>query len=290
MPRRIDILGAVVAVGLGLLLVPSAQATFHVVQIREVYPGSAANPLSEYVELQMWSGGENLVGGHFARAYDAAGAAVATSTFPADVPRGSNQSTMLLATPEAEAEFGIVADAPLAPAGQLSPGGGAVCWEGIDCVSWGAFAGTLPSPTGAAAAPPGIPDGMALRRSISRGCSSLLDFADDRDRSAADFSLASPAPRPNSVVPSERHCPQTVLRLKPARRTSDRTPTFRFSSSGASGFQCKLDGRRFRPCRSPFTTASLSLGPHRFRVRAIGSRGNADPTPASHRFRVVGRG
>jgi len=273
---------------LGLALVPSAQATFHIVQIREVYPGSAANPQSEYVELQMWASGENLVGGHFLRSYDAAGAAVATSTMPSNLPNGANQSTFLLATPQAEAEFGIVADAPLAPAGQLSLSGGAVCWEGIDCVDWGAFAGPLPSPVGAPAAPAGIPDGKALRRSITRGCSSLLDFEDDRNRSAADFGLATPSPRPNSVAPIERRCPQTVLRLKPARRTSDRTPTFRFGATGsASRFQCKLDGGRFRSCRSPFTTRPLSLGRHRFRVRAIGPQSNPDPSPASYRFRLV---
>ncbi|HET8813551.1 MAG TPA: hypothetical protein VFM51_01175 [Solirubrobacterales bacterium] len=276
---------------LGLALAPSAQATFHIVQIREVYPGSAANPQSEYVELQMWQSGENLVGGHFLRGYDAAGTALATSTMPSNVPNGANQSTFLLATPQAEAQFGIAADASLAPAGQLSPSGGAVCWEGIDCVAWGAFAGTLPSPTGAPAVPAGIPDGKALRRSIARGCSSLLDFEDDRDRSAADFATASPAPRPNSVAPIERRCPQTILRLTPAKRTGDRTPTFRFNArGGASRFQCKLDRGPFRSCRSPSTTRPLALGPHRFRVRAIGSQGNADPSPASYRFRVIRRG
>jgi hypothetical protein len=113
---------------------PAASATFHLMQIREVYPGSIANPGSEYVELQMWAEGQNHVEGHVLRTYDAAGAVTGTDTFPADVAHSANQSTMVLATPEAEAQFSLAADAPLAPSGQLDPSGGAVCWENLDCV------------------------------------------------------------------------------------------------------------------------------------------------------------
>lgn len=287
------------------LHVAPAAATFHLMQVREVYPGSAASPDAEYVELQMWSGGQNHVGGHFLRSYDAAGAVVATSAFPADVANGANQSTLLLATPQAEAQFGVLADAALSPAGQLSPAGGAVCWETIDCVSWGNFSGALPSPAGTPAASAGIPDGMALRRSIARGCATALDPADDENDSAADFEAVFPAPRPNAVAPSERPCtavgggggspspaeegaPQTLLRRKPPKRTGDRTPTFRFAAAGdAAFFQCRLDRKRFRRCRSPFTSRRLDLGAHRFQVRAVGPGGQADPTPAAYRFRVV---
>jgi len=284
-----------------------ALATFHLVKVREVYPGSAANPDAEYVELQMYSGGQNLVGGHVVRAYDASGTAVGTSAFSGNLAGDANQSTMLLATPQAEAEFGVVADAPLSPAGQLSPLGGAVCWETIDCVSWGSFAGTLPTPAGSPAAPGGIPDGMALRRSIGRGCATALDPPDDSDQSQADFEAVFPAPRPNAVAPSEKTCtgpggggagppaddhgaPQTTLRGKPSKRTRDRTPSFRFGSSEAgSRFECRLDRKRFRSCRSPFTVRRLAFGPHRFQVRAVGHDGVKDPTPAAYRFKVVPR-
>jgi hypothetical protein len=284
-----------------------ALATFHLVQVREVYPGSAANPDAEYVELQMWSGAQNFVGGHFARSFDADSAPVATSTFPGNVANGANQSTLLLATPQAEAEFGFLADAPLAPAGQLSPAGGAVCWEAIDCLSWGTLKGSLPSPAGTPAAPGGIPDGMALRRSIARGCATALESADDSDQSLADFESVFPAPRPNSVPPTEKSCaragvggagspsedhhaPQTTLRRKPPKRTRDRTPTFRFASNEQDAtFECKLDRKRFRPCRSPFTADRLAFATHSFRVRAVGQDGAKDPTPAAYRFRVVRR-
>lgn len=287
----------------GLHAAPAA-ATFHLIQVREIYAGSAANPTSQYVELQMWRSGQNFAAGHFLRSYDAGGGVIATSTFPADVPSGANQSTLVLATPAAEAEFGIAADAALA--GQLSPAAGAVCWETIDCVAWGGFSGAaLPSPAGSPAAPGGIPAGMALRRSLARGCATTLDAEDDRDDSATDFEVVFPAPRPNSVAPTEQPCagagggsgspsqgedkPQTTLRHKPPKRTADRTPSFRFTSDGEGArFECKLDRRRYRPCHSPFTTKRLALGPHRFQVRAV-DHGLKDPTPASCRFTVVRR-
>jgi hypothetical protein len=283
---------------------PAASATFHLISIREVYPGSLANPGSEYVELQMWADDQNHVAGHVLRTYDAAGAVTGTDSFPADVPRGANQSTIVLATPQAEAEFGFLGDAAISPSGRLDPSGGAVCWESIDCVAWGSFSGSLPSPTSPSVA---IADGMALRRSIATGCASLLEPTDDHD-SSADFSPAFPGPRPNSVPPSERACgaaggggpgggtpgpggrnaPQTSLRGKPPKRSGDRTPSFRFSADEAgAGFECAIDRRRFRPCRSPFTSKPLAPGRHRFRVRAHDGSGQTDPSPASYSFVVL---
>jgi hypothetical protein len=285
----------------------TAPATFHEVSIREVYAGTSE---SQYVELQMWAAGQNLVGGHVLKAYSAAGALTSTNTFASDVPNGANQSTILLATPGAEAEFGITADTGLA-AGSLEAGGGAVCWETLDCVAWGSFAsfvGNAPSPVGSPAAP--IPVGMALRRTITPGCATLLEPTDDHDNSAADFSAVFPAPHPNSVAPTERRCPgsaespfgvvpgggtkkgapQTTLRGKPGKKIRDRTPTFRFASNeSGSTFQCRLDGRPFRSCRSPFTSKPLALGRHTFKVRARDGSGKLDPSPASYGFKVVAR-
>lgn len=300
--------------------VAPASATFHLMQIREIYPGSAAAPEADYVELQMWASGQNHVEGHVLRSYDAAGNVTATATFAHDVAGSANQSTLLLATPQAEAQFGVVADAPLAAG--LSPAGGAVCWEAIDCVSWGSFSGTLPSPAGTPAASSGILDGMALRHSISRGCATLLEPIDDNDNSAEDFAAVSPLPRPNSLPPTEQPCGssgsgggsggsgggagggaggagggagadgslETFLRHKPSRRTHDSSPTFRFAASDdGARFECKLDGKRYRGCRSPFTTRPLRPGKHRFLVRAR-SGDEVDPTPASWRFRVLSAG
>jgi hypothetical protein len=290
---------------LGLALAaPPASATFHEMSIREIYAGSAEHPNAEYVELQMWRSGQNFVGGHDLLAYGPAGSPK-ENLLASNVSGDANQSTILIATPEAAEQFGITADETLSPANQLDPSGSAVCWEEIDCVSWGSFGGSLPSPAGNPAA--AIPDGMALRRTIAPGCATLLEPTDDRDNSAADLSLVSPAPRPNSTAPSERACgaaggpneggpggtggrgaPQTILKRKPPHRTTDRTPTFRFGADEAgSTFQCKLDGKPFRSCRSPFTTRKLALGPHTFKVRARDESGKLDPTPATYRFRVA---
>jgi hypothetical protein len=278
--------------------------------IREIYPGSLAQPDAEYVELQMWSPGQNLVGGHSLKTYSASGVLVSTTTFASDVPGGANQSTILLATPAAESEFRVVPDAAMAP-GQLSPSGGAACWaETIDCVSWGSFSGSLTSPAGSPATPAGIPDGMALRRTISAGCATLLEPTDDRDNSAADFSPVFPGPRPNSVAPSERACgsggapqgpsgpgnqggrgaPQTTLKRRPPHEGLDRTPTFRFvADESGSTFRCKLDSRPFKSCRSPFTSAKLSFGRHTFKVRARDASGKLDPSPATYSFKVAAK-
>jgi hypothetical protein len=295
------------ALTLGLCLLPAAPAlaTFHLMQVREIYPGSAADPEAEYVELQMWSAGQNLVGGHILRSYGADGTPLGTSTFPSNVPNSANQSTLLLATPQAEAVFGVAADASISPPGQLSPAGGAVCWETIECVSWGSFSGPLPSSAGAPAAPDGIPDGMALRRSLGRGCATALDPADDSGQSGADFEAVFPAPRPNSIPPSEHTCggepgggagptsagddaPQTTLRRKPPKRIHDRTPTFRFAANEAGAhFECRVDRKRFRSCVSPFTARRLAFGHHRFQVRAVGHDGVKDPSPAAYLFRIL---
>jgi hypothetical protein len=289
----------------GLTLgVPAASATFHRMSIREVFPGTASEPGAEYVELQMWNAGQDLVGGHTLRTYDSGGKPTAT-VLPSDVPNGANQSTVLIATPQAEAMFGVTADAPLSSSGQLDPAGGAVCWEEIDCVAWGNFAASLPSPVGTPAAAGGIPDEMALRRTIAPGCATLLESTDDRDNSALDFSSVFPDPRPNSVTPSEHACgssngplggsgsseggaPQTLLKRTPSHKTRDRTPTFRFAADERGvTFQCKLDGKPYKSCRSPFTTKKLSFSRHVFRVRARDDSGGLDPTPATYRFKVV---
>jgi hypothetical protein len=101
MIKRLLLANALATIAILSLGAPLASATFHLMQIREVYPGSAANPGSEYVELQMWAEDQNHVAGHVLRTYGASGAVTGTATFPADVARGADQSTLVLATPEA---------------------------------------------------------------------------------------------------------------------------------------------------------------------------------------------
>lgn len=307
MRKRFSAVAVLVALTTLASVATPALATFHEMSIREIYAGSTPFPNSEYVELQMWQSGQNFVGGHVLVTYNASGGLVKENFLPSDVSGDANQSTILIATAEAATQFSTAIDETLSPVGQIDPAGGAICWEEIDCVSWGSFSGSLPG-TGTPAA--AIPDGMALRRTISPGCATLLEPTDDRDNSAADLSVVTPAPRSNSVAPSERACassagqggtggaddqggrgaPQTELRHKPPRKGHDRTPTFRFAADETgSTFQCKLDSKPFRNCHSPFTSAKLSLGHHTFRVRARDASGKLDPSPAAYSFKVTAR-
>jgi len=310
-----------VALAAALLAVPSAQATFHEMSIREVYPGGADD--ASYVELQMWAPGQNFVKGHHLVAYDSTGNVTDNFAFPSNVANGANQSTVLLA----DTSYPVVFDEKPAPDASdaslnLSPAGGAVCWvEGSppDCVAWGAFTGPLPAhapplEVGNPASPGGVQPGRALRRSIAKGCATLLDPppTDDSDDSAADFSEVEPSPRDNAVAPVEHPCqsgnggggnnpggrggqggasgnpPQTLLTGRRHRKTRDRTPSFRFAADeGGVRFQCRVDAKPFRACRSPYTTHRLGLGHHRFEVRAVDDSGQRDPTPASYGFEVV---
>jgi hypothetical protein len=284
-----------------------AFAVFHEIYIREVYPGSAISPDAEYVEVQMYSPGQDQVSGHSITIHDSTGKQVALAKFTSNVASGANQATILAATPAAGSQFGVTADVEITPAGMMSPTGGAVCWDGTpDCVSWGNFSGSLKSPAGSPAAPGGIPDGQALRRTIAPGCASLLERTDDRNNSAVDFEAVFPSPRNNSTPPSEKPCgggggggqggsgkkgaPQTVFKRKPPKKGHDRTPTFRFDSPNEdrATFQCKVDGKKFKSCRSPFTTKKLSFGSHTFRVRAKDSSGDVDPSPAVYKFKIIG--
>ncbi len=83
--------------------------------------------------------------------------------------------------------------------------------------------------------------------------------------------LSGSAALEQSVVP----IPAVRILSKPARKTRDRTPTFRFTADRAvAGFRCKVDSRPFRRCDSPFTTTKLAPGTHRFAVRAVGAEGS----------------
>jgi hypothetical protein len=297
------------ALALAALAPAPAAADFHFVSIREVFPGDSANPDAEYVELQAWASGQNVIQNHTITFYNAAGGQTDSESFDVQAPNGQNQVTFVMASLAANSRFAMTPDDTMPAGDRLSPAGGAVCWEVYDCVSWGSFSGgSLPSPAGSPAVPGGIPDGQALRRTIAPGCPTLLEASDDRDNSAVDFTPVFPAPRPNAVPPTERACdpasgggggggggqggtgaPQTRLRGKPSKRTTDRTPTFRFrSDTPGARFQCKLDRGRYRSCRSPFTPKRLGLGRHVFRVRAKDGR-QVDPSPAVFRFTVIAR-
>ena len=275
-------------------LVPAgASAAFHLMKVSEVYPGTLACPDCSFVELQMYAGGQNLVGGHSVRVYSMSGAVVpvATSTFPSNAPNGQTQRTILVGDVSVpgrdfDGNFGTSIDA----------GGGAVCFDTIDCVAWGAVnTAALPAGANVGTPAPPIPDGSSLTRSIAPGCATLLEASDDTDNSTADFALiATETPRPNSVAPTEVACgggggtgePETIINKGPRKQTTKRKAKFKFSSpDAATGFECSIDGKPFTACSSPKKYKRLKRKKHTFEVRAIGAEGT-DPTPATYKWKI----
>ena len=87
-------------------------------------------------------------------------------------------------------------------------------------------------------------------------------------------------------VTAPTKAPNTTLKLKPRQKTTSRLAKFSFASDQAgSPFQCKLDNKPFRPCRSPFK-ARVKPGRHSFSVRALSSAGVPDPTPVRFHWKV----
>jgi hypothetical protein len=276
-----------------LFAAPPAQATFHLIKIREVYPGSTAHPDSGYVELQMYEAGQNLLATHALTVYDASGTLIGTFTFSSDPPNAANQQTVLIGDSGVQATFGVTPD--LTDAGLNIPAsGGAVCWAGsIDCVSWGNFSGTTASPSGSPADPSGIADGMALRRTIAPNCPTLLEGVDDTNVSSADFIEATPSPRNDFSPITETACtgPTATIDSKPANPTNSTTASFTYHSTPAgASFECKLDAAAFASCEPSGISyvGPLGEGNHTFQVHATNLNGtgaaasytwNVDTTP-----------
>ena len=85
--------------------------------------------------------------------------------------------------------------------------------------------------------------------------------------------------------------PETTIVKGPKARSRKRTAKFKFvSSEPNSTFQCKLDKKPFRKCKSPKKYKRLKPGKHVFKVRAIDADGNVDKTPAKRKFRVLASG
>ncbi|MFV9506264.1 MAG: CARDB domain-containing protein [Oscillochloridaceae bacterium umkhey_bin13] len=95
-----------------------------------------------------------------------------------------------------------------------------------------------------------------------------------RERPAAPpFDEFEPPPAP----------PDTTITSGPSGIVTVTEASFSFTGNGGTGdlrFECSLDDASFAPCTSPANYTNLSLGTHRFRVRAVDANNQADPTPA----------
>jgi cysteine-rich repeat protein len=198
-------LAAVLAAGVSV----SPFMSFHLVKVKEVYPGSDAAPNAQFILLQMPAPGENFVGGKQVRVHDAAGAVVGTFTFPGNVPNGANQATILVATPEALAFFApgppLTADLMMTPS--LPALGGKVCFHDpvggadVDCMAYGGYVGSSAGVGVPDSVPVGLIRGVVLERRMDIcGAAGTLEGCDDTDDSANDFVYGVPDPRNNAGV------------------------------------------------------------------------------------------
>jgi hypothetical protein len=110
------------------------------------------------------------------------------------------------------------------------------------------------------------------------GCLGAVAYAATPDHAVhrgphAGGSPAGPLPRPR-------------LRRHPRRVEPSAKATFAFRAAGHARFQCRLDHRAWRGCRSPVRFAGLSAGRHRFAVRVAGRRRRHGPA-ARYRWRVL---
>lgn len=217
---------------LGLLLgAASASATFHLMKIREISPGTNGFDDS-YVEVQMYAPFQNFLSGGAQVLVCNTDCSPNPATFSpfANVANGNSQDTVLFGDSGIGAgskDFNVNLNLDVIKAG------GAVCYlsePGFhDCVSWGNFtANSTLTDQFDPSANPGTPasalsSGMALRRSISAGCPTALEASDDTNNSAPDFSVTTPNPRKNSVAPTEMTCATGAPTGSPAQPSAPST-------------------------------------------------------------------
>lgn len=278
-----------------MIAAPAAQATFHLIKVREVYPGTNND---SYVELQMYAGGQTFLANHAMTVYDSSGALVHSSKFTSGVTNGQNQAAILIGDSNVQSKFGVAPDLVDSEL-SIPAAGGAACWNagGIpaDCVAWGDFSGGAALQTatgttvGSPASPSGITAGKAIRRMIEPGCPTLLEESDDSNDSATDFAEVTPAPRDNASPISEKTCagaPNTVIDEKPEAVTNSTGAVFTYEAPTATGYECKLDSALFSSCpETGVEYSGLAEGTHSFQVRGVNASG-PDPTPASYSWRV----
>jgi len=237
---------AMIAIGLALLGgAPRSAGASGFLKIREIYPGATATPDTAYVMLQMYVANQTQVAGQKIFFYDATGLPIsgATFTFPGNVGSGVDQAVILVGESGVAAAFGVTPD--FTATLTIPPTGGKICFEALDCVSWGNYSGetggvcsSSQPPDCSPAAPGGIPDGQALRRSIDPGDPQKLDPSDDTDVSADDFQLGAPNPSNNGIVPTATTTTTTSTTTPGGSGTT--STTLVCNAVGIGGARCVL--------------------------------------------------
>lgn len=96
-----------------------------------------------------------------------------------------------------------------------------------------------------------------------------------------------PAPSTNAAPQGDRNPPRTRLKKRPAKRSKTRIARFRWKSTEAATFRCRVDGGPARICRSPLTKRVAAGRRHTFTVVARDSAGNVERRSPRYAWRVV---
>jgi hypothetical protein len=108
---------------------------------------------------------------------------------------------------------------------------------------------------------------------------------------ASDIRVAAVGPDAPVDLAPDTTPPQTKIKKHPRKvvKTKHAKAKVKFtfkSSEPGSTFECKLDKKKFKSCKSP-KKLKVKVGKHRFQVRATDAAGNTDPSPATRKFKVV---
>jgi Tol biopolymer transport system component len=98
------------------------------------------------------------------------------------------------------------------------------------------------------------------------------------------FTVRAPDTDPTPVPDTK--APETQLLGKASIKTTKTKVSISFQADEAATFECRVDGKPFAPCTSPFTTPKLKPGKHTVDVRATDQAGNVDQTPAQAKVKV----
>ena len=220
-----------------------AEATFHLMVIEEVYPGSYLHPDAQYVVLRSTALGQNLLNTHPIMTWGAAGNPLPNfGTFDHDETNTASGARYIMATQAAVDLFQFTASQIVT--GSLPFPSGRICFapflgDFVDCVAYGNFNGNN-GPWGTPAISPG---GMALQRAMKR-IRTLTPH-----NNSTDYNLGAPRPvdEANIVrddvdgdgIPDISDCApgNAAVYLKPLEVSSlrvDRTP------DGLGGFTTTL--------------------------------------------------
>jgi hypothetical protein len=115
---------------------------------------------------------------------------------------------------------------------------------------------------------------------LPNGSHSLVVRATDRAGNVVD-----PASAVANWTVADHDPPETTITRRPPRITRSNRPRFEFvADEPGARFQCRYDDGPWLGCRTP-KRGKVTVGRHRFGVRAIDVGGNVDPTPAFATFK-----